>query len=283
MNPSIEHRRADSRRPPAPVAGRARRQPRSRRLSQRAAGRFRAEPKPRRRCSEALDDVAAQLGQRRIRCVIDGRASRDRPSDCSRSIRRTRPQSSARVAAAGVRATPTPRSRPPARRCPIGARWAQRAGRVSARAAAVDAPTPLRAGGLGSLRVRQAVARGRRRRLRGDRLLRVLRRAARSRWQRRTASTCRARRTASSIVPRGVAAVIAPWNFPLAILTGMTAAALVTGNTVVMKPAEQSPVDRGQADGDLSRGRPAAGRAELSARAGRRRSARRWSSIPTWR
>ncbi|MGH7139800.1 MAG: proline dehydrogenase family protein, partial [Pirellulales bacterium] len=42
--------------------------------------------------------------------------------------------------------------------------------------------------------------------------------------------------------PRGVAAVIAPWNFPLAILTGMTTAALVTGNTVVMKPAEQSPI-----------------------------------------
>src|SRR5260221_14037002 len=42
--------------------------------------------------------------------------------------------------------------------------------------------------------------------------------------------------------PGGVAVVIAPWNFPLAILTGMTVAALVTGNTVVMKPAEQSPV-----------------------------------------
>jgi RHH-type proline utilization regulon transcriptional repressor/proline dehydrogenase/delta 1-pyrroline-5-carboxylate dehydrogenase len=42
--------------------------------------------------------------------------------------------------------------------------------------------------------------------------------------------------------PRGVAVVIAPWNFPLAILTGMAAAALVAGNTVVMKPAEQSPV-----------------------------------------
>lgn len=42
--------------------------------------------------------------------------------------------------------------------------------------------------------------------------------------------------------PRGVAVVIAPWNFPLAILTGMTTAALVTGNTVVMKPAEQTPV-----------------------------------------
>lgn len=41
---------------------------------------------------------------------------------------------------------------------------------------------------------------------------------------------------------RGVAVVIAPWNFPLAILTGMTVAAVVTGNTVVMKPAEQSPI-----------------------------------------
>jgi RHH-type proline utilization regulon transcriptional repressor/proline dehydrogenase/delta 1-pyrroline-5-carboxylate dehydrogenase len=41
---------------------------------------------------------------------------------------------------------------------------------------------------------------------------------------------------------RGVVGVIAPWNFPLAILTGMTSAALATGNTVVMKPAEQSPV-----------------------------------------
>ncbi|MGH7966067.1 MAG: L-glutamate gamma-semialdehyde dehydrogenase, partial [Candidatus Binatia bacterium] len=41
---------------------------------------------------------------------------------------------------------------------------------------------------------------------------------------------------------RGVAVVITPWNFPLAILTGMTAAALVAGNTVIMKPAEQTPV-----------------------------------------
>jgi len=42
--------------------------------------------------------------------------------------------------------------------------------------------------------------------------------------------------------PRGVAVVIAPWNFPLAILTGMTAAALVAGNTVVMKPANPTPL-----------------------------------------
>ncbi len=41
---------------------------------------------------------------------------------------------------------------------------------------------------------------------------------------------------------RGVSVVIAPWNFPLAILCGMVAASVVTGNTVVMKPAEQTPV-----------------------------------------
>lgn len=46
----------------------------------------------------------------------------------------------------------------------------------------------------------------------------------------------------SVVEPRGVAVVIAPWNFPLAILAGMTSAAIVTGNTVIMKPAEQSPI-----------------------------------------
>jgi RHH-type proline utilization regulon transcriptional repressor/proline dehydrogenase/delta 1-pyrroline-5-carboxylate dehydrogenase len=42
--------------------------------------------------------------------------------------------------------------------------------------------------------------------------------------------------------PLGVVAVVAPWNFPLAIPTGMASAALVAGNTIVLKPAEQSPV-----------------------------------------
>jgi RHH-type proline utilization regulon transcriptional repressor/proline dehydrogenase/delta 1-pyrroline-5-carboxylate dehydrogenase len=41
---------------------------------------------------------------------------------------------------------------------------------------------------------------------------------------------------------RGPAVVIAPWNFPLAILTGMAAAAVVAGNSVILKPAEQSPL-----------------------------------------
>lgn len=40
----------------------------------------------------------------------------------------------------------------------------------------------------------------------------------------------------------GPTAVIAPWNFPLAILTGMTIAPLLCGNTVLIKPAEQSPL-----------------------------------------
>ncbi|MCS6835048.1 MAG: L-glutamate gamma-semialdehyde dehydrogenase [Anaerolineae bacterium] len=43
-------------------------------------------------------------------------------------------------------------------------------------------------------------------------------------------------------IPLGVGAIIPPWNFANAILSGMTSAALVTGNTVVLKPAEQSPL-----------------------------------------
>ncbi len=43
-------------------------------------------------------------------------------------------------------------------------------------------------------------------------------------------------------IPLGVGAVIPPWNFPCAIVTGMVGACLVTGNTVVLKPAEQTPL-----------------------------------------
>ena len=56
-------------------------------------------------------------------------------------------------------------------------------------------------------------------------------------------------------LPRGVAVVIPPWNFPLAIPCGMTVAALVAGNTVVLKPAEQSPVIAWQLVQILHRGR----------------------------
>lgn len=42
--------------------------------------------------------------------------------------------------------------------------------------------------------------------------------------------------------PLGVVGVIGPWNFPGAIPIGMSSAALVTGNTVLLKPAEQTPL-----------------------------------------
>ena len=42
--------------------------------------------------------------------------------------------------------------------------------------------------------------------------------------------------------PLGVCALITPWNFPLMILAWKLAPALATGNTVVIKPAEQTPL-----------------------------------------
>lgn len=42
--------------------------------------------------------------------------------------------------------------------------------------------------------------------------------------------------------PLGVAGVITPWNFPIAIPAWKTAPALISGNTVVLKPAELTPV-----------------------------------------
>src|SRR5262245_56000307 len=42
--------------------------------------------------------------------------------------------------------------------------------------------------------------------------------------------------------PLGVAAQIIPWNFPLLMLAWKIAPALATGNTVVLKPAETTPL-----------------------------------------
>lgn len=42
--------------------------------------------------------------------------------------------------------------------------------------------------------------------------------------------------------PIGVCALITPWNFPLMILVWKVAPALATGNTIVIKPAEQTPL-----------------------------------------
>jgi 1-pyrroline-5-carboxylate dehydrogenase len=43
-------------------------------------------------------------------------------------------------------------------------------------------------------------------------------------------------------LPLGVGAIITPWNFPTAQMVGLSSAAIVAGNTVVVKPAETSPV-----------------------------------------
>lgn len=45
-----------------------------------------------------------------------------------------------------------------------------------------------------------------------------------------------------SRVPLGVVGAVTPWNFPLDMATWKTAAALAAGNSVVLKPAEQSPL-----------------------------------------
>ena len=42
--------------------------------------------------------------------------------------------------------------------------------------------------------------------------------------------------------PIGVAAAITPWNFPNAMITRKVAPALAAGCTVVVKPAEQTPL-----------------------------------------
>ena len=43
--------------------------------------------------------------------------------------------------------------------------------------------------------------------------------------------------------PVGVCGQIIPWNFPLLMAAWKLAPALAAGNTVVLKPAEQTPVD----------------------------------------
>ena len=70
-----------------------------------------------------------------------------------------------------------------------------------------------------------------------------------SRWPRRTSSTTRAGPTSSSTPgsavdpqPLGVAGQVIPWNFPLLMLAWKIAPALAAGNTVVLKPAETTPL-----------------------------------------
>ena len=52
----------------------------------------------------------------------------------------------------------------------------------------------------------------------------------------------RSERIAEDRPALGVVACISPWNFPLAIFTGQLSAALAVGNTVLVKPAEATPL-----------------------------------------
>jgi gamma-glutamyl-gamma-aminobutyraldehyde dehydrogenase len=64
--------------------------------------------------------------------------------------------------------------------------------------------------------------------------------------------------------PVGVIGAVVPWNFPLAMASWNVAPALAAGNSVVLKPAERSPLsalalgqiasEAGVPDGVLKRG-----------------------------
>ncbi|MDQ0247312.1 1-pyrroline-5-carboxylate dehydrogenase [Bacillus fengqiuensis] len=47
---------------------------------------------------------------------------------------------------------------------------------------------------------------------------------------------------AFTYIPLGVGIILSPFNFPLAIMAGTTVAAIVSGNTVILKPADSTPV-----------------------------------------
>ena len=85
--------------------------------------------------------------------------------------------------------------------------------------------------------------------------------------------------------PLGVVGLITPWNFPLVIASWKVAPALAAGNTVVLKPAELTPLtslelerialEAGPARGRAQRGRrPRLGLRQPARRAPRRRQGR---------
>jgi aldehyde dehydrogenase (NAD+) len=61
-------------------------------------------------------------------------------------------------------------------------------------------------------------------------------------WGQTTPSELRDKFNMSVRVPVGVVGAITPWNFPIAIPSWKMAPALVCGNTVVLKPAEDTPL-----------------------------------------
>ena len=70
--------------------------------------------------------------------------------------------------------------------------------------------------------------------------------------------------------PLGVVGIIVPWNFPMAIAGWGFAPALAAGNTVVLKPAELTPLERAAHRRAGARGRTPRGRAADPAGQGQR-------------
>ena len=92
--------------------------------------------------------------------------------------------------------------------------------------------------------------------------------------------------------PLGVVGVIVPWNFPMPIASWGFAPALAAGNTVIVKPAQYTPLTalrlaelalRGRASPRTSsRSSRAAGRWRASTSSGTRSCARSSSPAPPW-
>ncbi len=76
----------------------------------------------------------------------------------------------------------------------------------------------------------------------------------------------------------GVAGLITPWNFPMAIPSWKIMPALVCGNTVVIKPAEDTPLSTHNLVRGSRRGRPSARRPQRCLR-----QRERWSGRPSWK
>ena len=73
-------------------------------------------------------------------------------------------------------------------------------------------------------------------------VLRVVRRGGEARLRRHDPDLRADRRIVVTKEPVGVTAGITPWNFPAAMPTRKSAPALAAGCTMVLKPAEQTPL-----------------------------------------
>ena len=79
--------------------------------------------------------------------------------------------------------------------------------------------------------------------------------------------------------PVGVVGAIIPWNFPLLMAVWKIGPALATGCSIVLKPAEDTPLTALRLARARARGRIPAGRAQRRHRRRAERRARRWPRI----